>query len=161
LIFDFCLFWFLILPLMKNLAQEASNFSFKKGEIEIAEKKKEIIKRYEDLKKDGQILKLKESFIDPNFPISFANFIDKTSQDLDISLSNFSLLSLPKTKKEKTPSKISFSFTLEGEPENLLKFTELLENSPFLLQIEELNLFQKSKEKTGFFLSLLVSLQTK
>ena len=99
--------------------------------------------------------KINNLFIDPEVPVDFVSFLEKTSQDCGISI-NTSLTSGEEKNKELWNS-ISFQIASDSSFPKFLTFLEKIENSHYLIKIESLNIRRlsendiKSKEFAGFF----------
>src|SRR3989344_12774 len=79
-------------------------------------------------------------FIDPRNPVDFLKFLEETSSSLNV---NIDINLIDNNKEEKSannPLFSSFKVGASGEFKNILKFYKKLENSPYLLQINNLSI---------------------
>jgi len=134
------LIFFLIYPLFIEIKKNSKDLISQKQTIQALEAKIENLEKfkilYQDLKPDLE--KINTLFVDPEVPIEFISFLEKTSADCEV-LIKISSAPAKKTKTDPWPS-INFQiFTFSSFP-NFLKFLEKLENSPYLIEISNLSI---------------------
>lgn len=106
-------------------------------------------KDFESLKKKYEIYqqnleKINNFFIDLTFPVEFVQFLKNSASDARISMK----ISLATEIKEPEPA-LSYNTTLSGSFANLLKFIDKLENGPYLIEINNLNIKKLAQESVG------------
>ena len=135
---------FVVFPLVKNikessqqlLLEEEARLTFSK-EIENFQNFKEAYQAVEpDLKE------VESSFIIPEPPIEFINFLEKTAADSNILLEISSVS--PEKSEGKTWPSLDFNLQASGSFSNFSRFVERLENSLYLIEIYDLNMRKSS-----------------
>jgi Tfp pilus assembly protein PilO len=94
-------------------------------------------------------------FIDPEVPIDFINFLEKTGQQSFVGL-DIAPFSVGQSEKEFWPF-LNFQLTVTGPFPSFLNFLEKIENSPYLIEIQSITISQasESKQSPGTVKSLL------
>ena len=130
---------FLILPALKDIKAFSNDLlAGKNNLLSLTEQVKEMNvfnKNYSDYK--SNLEKIDSLFVDAKNPIAFIEFLEKTSADSKIK-SDISLT--PGTIKEgsaNAPS-IAFQINCEGNFSDIIKFSEKIENGPYLASIQSL-----------------------
>jgi len=139
---------FLIIPLQKEIKKNAQDLTSIKEERVNLENKIQNIEdfreNYRQIKPD--LDKVENLFIEPKVPLAFIGFLEKLSRDCQLSMSIVPTASpISKNIKEIWPF-LSFQINSAGSFSNTSKFLEKLENNPYLIQIQDLNL-SKALEK--------------
>lgn len=103
-------------------------------------------------------------FIEKDTPIEFIEFLERNASNCLLS-TNLSSLSFQKTDKdtEKIPwDFLNLQMGIEGTFPDFLKFLEKLENSPYLIEVSNLNIRKTQKEEfpAGIFASLFIKAYT-
>lgn len=102
-------------------------------------------KKYDNYKENFQ--KIDQLFIDSQNPVEFIKFLEKSARDYDADI-NINLIShLANNKTENNPS-IIFLIKLVSDSSSVLKFSEKLENAPYLISIQNLTI-KKPKKLTN------------
>lgn len=135
------IFFFLIIPYFLKKIQEKSEelVSLEKESVSL-QKEIENLRQLEGIYQyyQPELVKVKEMLIDSEVPVEFINFLEGNAQisqqEIDISL-----FPQKKTKDEPWPV-LSFRVSTSGSPSEFLKFLEKLENSPYLIEIFNLNI---------------------
>lgn len=101
---------------------------------------------------------LKASFVDKEFPLVFINFLEKNAKDLNLTQD----ISLRKSEK----GFLSFQIKIVGAPQNIFKFLSRIENSPYLIKLEKINISKTEAKKdeeniSSDSLNLLIFLKVK
>jgi Tfp pilus assembly protein PilN len=139
---------FLIYPLIKEIKKSSEDFLALKKELILIKKEaeylKEFEKKYQSLKLD--LKKAKDLLINPELPVDFIEFLEKIAKDSEV-LIEISSLAAKKIKEDPWPS-LKFQIIGKSSFANFLKFLEKLENSPYLIEVENLSA-TKSKEELG------------
>lgn len=138
-----------ILPLLKTIENNSQALLSQKGELLLLKQRKENL---ENLKKVSEtqrenLEKIEHTFVNPEIPIDFIRFLEKTALDSRTSIK----ISLASEKEEETDfgPTLSFNISLESSFPNFLKFLEKLENAPYLIEILNLNIERLGGETPG------------
>lgn len=117
--------------LLKSQYDEAGNFK----------------QKYESYQQN--LAKIDSLFIDPQNPVDFIEFLEKTASDLGIKLQ----ISSPAYSKEGNSAYESFQLSSSGSFSNTLKFASQLEAGQYLIKIQNLNIGSnknmQDKKQTG------------
>lgn len=137
---------FLISPFLKEIKKRSEELLLEKKKIIFLTKEKENLENIKNLYDFYQldIEKLEEIFIEPEIPIGFISFLESTASSSYVQL-KISSMTKKLEKKDPWPS-LSFQLLLIGSSPNFLKFLEKLENSPYLIEVLDLNI-RKITEK--------------
>ena len=91
--------------------------------------------------------KVDRSFVDKEAPINFIEFLEREARNLNLPI-EISPLNI--TQKKTDPwVPVAFSISFAGAFPDCLKFLERLEQSPWLIEISQLDIKRISEEKTG------------
>lgn len=158
IILNICLILFLIYPLFKEIKSKATELLSQKQSLTLLEARAENFEKfrinYQEIKSDLE--KIDGLFINPEMPVDFIRFLEKTSRDSQITIKISPGLPT-KIAKDPWPSLI-FQITSVSSFPNFLKFLEKLEFSNYLIEIQNLNIARltetelKSKEFETFSL---------
>lgn len=78
--------------------------------------------------------KINNFFVDSTFPVEFIQFLKNSASDAQVSME------IPSSKEIAQPEpSLSYNITLSSSFANLLKFIDKLENSPYLVEINNFN----------------------
>lgn len=138
---------FLVFFLFKGVKNNSEAFSLEKEKIASLSEEKESRKKMEDVYKNYQpdLGEIEKVFIDPEVPIEFINFLEKTAGD---SLVQLKILSMTKkTDKENAWPNLLFQISVTSSFSNFSKFLEKLENSPYLIETLELDVRALSEKE--------------
>ncbi len=130
---------FLICLLFKGVKGSSEAFSLEKEKIASLSEEKENRKKMEDLYKNYQsdLDKIEKVFIDPEVPIEFIGFLEKTAGASQVQIKIISMAKRTDAK-DAWPS-LLFQISVTGSFSDFSKFLEKLENSPYLIETIELN----------------------
>ena len=142
------LFLLFILPAFNKIKKSSQELFLQKVNLSNLEKEALELKEPTNLKDriSDNFQRINKLFIDPEIPVDFINFLEKeaSSSQLEIEVSP-----IASPKKETDPWRnISFQITTEGSFPNFLKFLEKIENSPYLIELVNLNI-KKGTRETG------------
>ena len=149
-IFLFLIFCGFSIFLLKNLFSEIKNISneitLKRGEILLLEEKEKNARFFSDFfqRERENFEKVDLLFIDPKFPVKFIEFLERESENLNLSLEISPLPPLIKAEKDPWPS-IGFRLSLSGSFSNFLKFLEKLESAFYLIETQNLRISRVEK----------------
>jgi hypothetical protein len=90
--------------------------------------------------------KVEKIFFNEEAPIDFINFLERISQDCQISIEKISPI-LPQKKATSTLSEVDFQIAGFSTFKNAVCFLEKLEFGPYLIQISNLNLSKLTEEE--------------
>lgn len=131
--------FFFILPAFKKIEDISQKISETKANLEDIEKRAEVLqnfrKKFPTLKENFSLFE--NSFVSKELPVDFISFLESTANNYQI-LSEISLLSSGKDF-------LSFQVKAIGLPQNVFRFLDRVENSPYLVQIEKITLTKLSK----------------
>jgi len=144
---------FVMWPLFKEIKVISQNLFLKKNKIVYLSEERESIKKIENLYKTYQsdLDRIENLFVDPEVPIEFIGFLEKTAADSQIKLEISSMTraaarggdeqSSATTKKtEQEPwQSLSAQLLVTGSFSNFSKFLHKLENGPYLIEVLNLN----------------------
>lgn len=142
----FLLFLLLIIPrFLEKIRKDSEDFLSLKRESVALQQENENLRQLEVVYQSHQreIARIDDILVDPELPVGFLDLLEKNAQDsqqeIEISLSP------PKKTEEKKWSVLFSQVSTSGSFPNFLKFLGKLENSPYLIQIINLDL-KKSTE---------------
>jgi len=136
---------FVIYPLFLEIKKNSQDFLFQKQELMTLEEKAENLEKIRILflEISPGLEKIDNLFVDPKVPVDFIRFLEKTSQDSQLSLK---ISPGPSLKIEKDPWPfIVFQLSLAGSFPNLAKFLEKLESAFYLIEIQNLTITRLSE----------------
>jgi len=136
---------FLISPTFLEIKKSSRNLLFQKEKIISLEAKAENLNKfrtyYQEIKPNLE--KIDKLFTDPEAPVDFIGFLEKTSKDCQITIDISPALPM-KMEQDLWPSLI-FQITSTSSFPNFLKFLEKLESSNYLIEIQNLNIRRLDK----------------
>lgn len=134
------LFFLVISPLFKGIKKNSADIILIKKELISLDSQTKNLEEFRKFyqKNQSDLEKINKLFINPEIPIDFVNFLEKAAQDSKISI-KISLSQYGGTKKDTWPS-IQFQISASGPFTDFLKFIEKIETSPYLIEIQNLNI---------------------
>jgi hypothetical protein len=134
------LIFLVILPMAKGIAKNAADYMIAKEETASLDTE---IKNSGTLKEQYQaelpdLEKIESLFIDFEIPIDFIRFLEKLATDSKV-VTTIS----PSENLRKEPgewSSLSFHLSVEGSFLNFSRFLEKLENAPYLIEVQNLDM---------------------
>ena len=135
------IFLFLIIPyFLKKIQEKSGELVSLEKELVSLQKEIENLRQLEGVYRDYQpeLGKIKEMLIDSEVPVEFINFLEGNAQ-ISRQEIEISLFPQKQTKDEPWPT-LFFQVSTSGSPSEFLKFLEKLENSPYLIEILNLNI---------------------
>ena len=129
---------FVILPLFKEIKAISQNLFFKKNKIVYLSEERENLQKIENLYKTYQsdLERIENLFVDPEVPIEFIGFLEKTAVSSQIKLE---ISSMTKKTEQEPWQSLSAQLLITGSFSNFSKFLHKLENGPYLIEIVDLN----------------------
>lgn len=130
---------FIVFPLFEEVKKNSEAFLLEKNKIASLSKEEEGREKMEGLYKNYQsdLEEIEKVFVDPEVPIEFIGFLEKTATVSQIQLKILSMIK--KIEKEDPWPGLSFQLSAVGSFPDFLRFLEKLENSPYLIETLELN----------------------
>ncbi|MFH1582206.1 MAG: hypothetical protein ABIA08_00365 [bacterium] len=134
------IFFFVISPLLKNIKSMARELSSQENRLITLQLKMDGLEQFKSIYKDleDNLEKIDDLLVDSEVPVGFINFLENEAQqsnlDFEISSAN------NQTNKIDSWPYIIFQATANGNFSNLLKFLEKIENSPYLIEIININI---------------------
>lgn len=145
---------FFISPTFLEIKKSSRNILSQKEKITSLGAKAENLNKfrtyYQEIKPNLE--KIDKLFIDPEAPVDFISFLEKTSKDCQITIDISPALPM-EMEKDPWPSLI-FQITSTSSFPNFLKFLEKLESSNYLIEIQNLNIRRLDKTELKDKLSL-------
>lgn len=136
----------MIVFLLEEIKKDSQKIiSQKEKSILLEGKKKELKnlqKEYESAQENLE--KIDSFFVDLALPIEFIRLLEKSGFDSQISTK----VSLATEKTGPEPA-LSFNVSLSGSFANLLKFIDKIENSPYLIEVANLDVKKSTQEPLG------------
>ncbi len=144
---------FVIYPALSNIQKNSEDLTSQKSNLISLQKEIKIFTETKSSYENSQenIDKVDKLFVDPENPIDFLNFLDKTSKIYNLKTEVLSLVvnktsTNPTEKTDFWPS-ISLQISGFGSFSNLLKFLENLESSPYLIEIININIKRLTEDE--------------
>jgi hypothetical protein len=136
---------FFILPYFKEIGTRSAELVAEKDQISFFGLQSAEISNFKKGYADylANIKNIEQMFVDPQDPISFIEFMEKTALD-----SRITLKVSPQLSSDKNSKVIIFQLSGGGNFPDLLNFLERLERGPYLIDIGNLNI-SNSKENIG------------
>ena len=134
-------FLILVIPkLLGEIRKNSEDLISLNGELISLQKETENLNELEKIYQNYQpnLFKIDELFIDPETPIDFINFLEKNAQLSQLKI-EISLAPKKEIKTDPWPS-LFFKVPTYGSLPNFLRFLEKMENSPYLIEIVDLNI---------------------
>lgn len=138
-----------VFPLFKEIRKSSQEIVSQKQQLFALAAKIENLEKfkiiYQNLK--PSLEKINALFVDSEVPVEFIRFLEKTSQESQILIEISPAMPI-KTDKDYWPS-IAFQIISTGSFPNFLRFFEKLETSPYLIEIQNLNIAEVNEENLG------------
>jgi len=140
---------FLIIPLIKGIEKDSRDLIVIKGDREFFFEEKSNIKKFENIYKEIEpnFKKIDNFFVNSEIPVDFISFLKTLASQSNVSIKIYPSVSLEKANKNSWPF---FNFNLEvvGSFSDFSRFIEKLENSSYLIQVQNLNI-KKTREQSS------------
>lgn len=130
---------FLIYPLFKEIKNSSEELISEKQKLTSLERKIANLEEFQSLwsKIEPNFKKADQLFIDPEVPVKFINFLEATAKDCGVPIEISSALP---TKIEKDPwPSLFFQISSTSSFSKFLRFLAKIEASPYLIEIQNLN----------------------
>jgi len=131
---------FLIFPIFRSINKDAQGFLSWRDELISTEAKIENLRNFSEVYKNYQqnLDKLGNVFVNKDVPIEFINFLGITAQNHQLIIKVSSVTS--EESKNNPWQILNFQISIYGSFPNFLKFLGKLENSPYLAEVQNLNI---------------------
>ena len=140
LIIALAIIFLLAHPAFKEIKKNSDEFvRIKKELVSLENDRRNLIKRqqfYGNLAPD--LLKTENLFISASFPVQFVRFLEKTASEADVLMT---IGNVEPAKSGADPWRYAgFQLSLRCYLPDCLKFLEKIENSPYLINVQNLNI---------------------
>ena len=130
---------FILAPFLRKISVNSKELASQRENLAVLETKAANLEKFKNLYSGlREILeKIDDLFVSAEVPVGFIGFLEDTSSE-----SNLTIKIVPssqETKGDAWPS-LSFQITNTGSFDSFLKFLEKLENSPYLIEIKNVNI---------------------
>lgn len=138
---------FAVIPLVNSIKENGENFIKYKNELVLTERKINNLENFKSVYSDYKpnLEKIDNLFADAEAPIEFLTFLEKTAQSSQIFL-KVSSGRIQEDSVDSWPSLV-FQISTYGAPANFLKFLEKVENSNYLIEINNLTIKKLSEKE--------------
>lgn len=138
---------FVVYPTLKDIKKDSQWLVAEKSKFLTLSAQIDDLREFDVLYKDrGEMMKqIDDLFIDSEVPVDFINFLEKTGNQSGVSV-DIAPFSVGKNSKGSWPF-LNFQVTVSGSFSSLLIFLEKIENSPYLIEIQNLTISQSVEEK--------------
>jgi hypothetical protein len=150
IVLGFLIFVILIILIwfsFENIKKESENLALQKIRIIALANQNIQIESFKVKYKSylPNLQKIEEMFVDPQNPLKFIEFLEKSSSDAGVILEISPLSFLT----EGTVKTVSVRITVKGDFNDILKFLEEIESGKYLLSVESLTIsnFEEKSEK--------------
>ena len=129
---------FILIPFLREISINSKKLISQKENLAVLEAKAANLERFKNLY--SGLKKILEEidglFVNVEVPVEFIGFLEDTSSE-----SNLTIKIVPSTQETKGDywQSISFQITNTGSFDNFLEFLEKLENSPYLIEVKNVN----------------------
>lgn len=132
---------FLIYPNFLKIKKVSENFLSQKQELFLLEERETNVNKFKNFynREKVNLNEIEAVFINPEAPVDFIGFLEKISQDSQISI-KISPISAAAGRTDDPWNSIGFQLELAGSFPDFLKFLEKLESSAYLVEIKNLNI---------------------
>jgi len=151
LVLTVLIFIFGVYPIFKDIEKNSEEVFRQKKELVILEAQITNLEKFKTVYKELEeiLKKIQDLFVDLQVPVDFIRFLETTAEScsLDISISP---TSSGKFGNDYWQSLI-FQISNRGSFPNFLRFLEKLENSPYLIEIQSLNISRDGENVRAVF----------
>jgi|GEM_PF-1755439 Tfp pilus assembly protein PilO len=143
---------FVIKPLVQNIVKISDTLAKQKEDIALVQKQIDILARFQKNKNEYEqnLQKIGAGFVSEKAPVDFIEFLEQEAQKQNIQIA---IVSIQHPNDKNTPQNtMLFQITLAGSFPHCFAFLRRLEQSPWLVRIDNLNIKRaKDKEKIADF----------
>lgn len=133
------LIFLIISPLLNQIKENSEELILQKQELILLQEERKNLKEIETVYESYQLnlTKIDKLFIDSEIPIEFVSSLEELASTSQLLIKISPVVS--KEVKEDPWSSLSFQLSLSGSFPDFLKFLKKLENSPYLIEVLNLN----------------------
>ena len=141
---------FFVYYLFSEIKEKSEELVVRKEQFIVLEERIFNLEKFRDLYPDLRhfLEKTELLLIDSKVPIEFIDFLEKNSEKTNLQI-EITSLSDKKTEKDFWPY-LTFQIVCSGDFSDFLLFLERLENGPYLVETQNINLSKLVKEKDTF-----------
>lgn len=145
------IFAFGVYPIFKDIGENSEEVLHQKKELVILEAQITNLEKFKIVYKElEEILdKAQDLFVDPQVPVDFIRFLENTAENCSLDV-GISPTTSGKFGNDYWQSLI-FQISSRGSFPNFLRFLEKLENSPYLIEIQSLNISREGTNVRAIF----------
>lgn len=138
-----------VVPIWRSINKDAESFISYKNQLSGTENQIKSLEKFEELYQTYQanLDKIDTLFVDAEVPINFLAFLERTGQNCQISIKVSS--ATLKKGSDGSWSILDFQISSYGALPNFLIFLEKLENSDYLIEIDNLSIKKLSEKELG------------
>jgi len=140
LVLSILLIVFVTYPLFLTIKKNSQDFLSQKQKLMVLKEKVKNLEKFKEILPEisPDLEKINHLFIDPKVPVDFIRFLEETTKDSGLFCETSPGQTI-KTEKDPWPSD-SFRLILAGPFTNLSNFLKKLESSPYLIEVQNLNI---------------------
>jgi len=147
IVIAFSLMLLLVISLIKDIKRNSQEFVLERKTLTLLERQ---FQEFENFKKSPafyqtNLEKLDKLFLNPEVHIDFIQFLEKEAGNLNLSIKISP--SIVTSRKTDPWENIGFQIMLTGPPPNCLAFLEKLQKSPWLFEVEKLEVRRISEKE--------------
>ena len=141
--------FFVVSPLLGKIKNNSDLLFSEKEKTALLKREKENLEKLKESYKSrsSDLDKIETLLVKGDIPVEFVDFLEKTAVDSNVQINISSLTK--KTEKDDPWQNLFFKTTAAGPFVDFLKFLEKLENSPYLIEVLDLNVKKTSEAKTS------------
>lgn len=138
---------FVIYPLFGEIKENSKELILHKKNMTTLQLKIKNLENFKSLyeKYRPSLEKIDNLFVDPEVPVEFIAFLERTAEETQVGI-KISSISLGKNANDPW-SFNAFQITSNSSFATFLKFLEKLETSPYLVRIQNLNIYRLAEEE--------------
>lgn len=142
-----CLIFFLVSPFLEEIKRGSAEIILQKQNVDSLSEKEENLNDFKNKYREigPNLEKIDSLFVDVKTPISFINFLDKTSEDCGVKLNISS--SIASRSAGESLFFLNFQVNSTGLFSDTMRFIEKIENSQYLIEIKNINIRKLTQSK--------------
>ena len=147
---------FILYPLFQGISNNSKELFSQKEKSAAIGAEIERLEEFRILYKGLQEIleKIDNLFIDPEVPVEFISFLETIAEEQQLKIEISSVLAA-RIEEEPWPSLV-FQITAIGPFQHLLRFLEKIENSPYLVEIKNINIIKMEEGAVSASFSIKV-----
>jgi Tfp pilus assembly protein PilO len=138
---------FVVYPLLNEIKNNSQWLVSEKDRFLTLNEKIDNLKNFDVSYQDREetLKQIDDLFIDSEVPVDFISFLEKTGKQSSVNV-EITPFSVGKNNKDSWPF-LNFQVTISGPFPSFLMFLEKIENSPYLIEIQNLTISQSAEAK--------------